>query len=68
MFLTLNHPKLDMYQVSKSFVFEGYRLTKTPPSEERYGMISHIRPAALSVHLDIEEETSRKSEAEWKRY
>ena len=68
MFLTLNHQKLDIYQVSKSFVFECYRLTKTLPAEERYGMISQIRRAALSVHLNIAEGASRKSEAERKRY
>ena len=68
MFLTLNHQKLDIYQVSRSFVFECYRMTKTLPPEERYGMISQIRRAALSVHLNIAEGASRKSEAERKRY
>lgn len=68
MFLTLNHQKLDIYQVSKSFVFECYRMTKILPQEERYGMISQIRRAALSVHLNIAEGASRKSEAERKRY
>ena len=68
MFLTLNHQKLDIYQVSKSFVFECYRMTKILPQEERYGMISQMRRAALSVHLNIAEGASRKSEAERKRY
>ena len=68
MFLTLNHQKLDIYQVSRSFVFECYRMTKTLPQEERYGMISQIRRAALSVHLNIAEGASRKSDAERKRY
>lgn len=68
MFLTLNHQKLDIYQVSKSFVFECYKLTKSLPPEERYGMTSQIRRAALSVHLNIAEGASRKSEAERKRY
>lgn len=64
MFLTLNHQKLDIYNVSKSFVFECYKLTKSLPIEEKFGMISQIRRAALSVHLN----TSRKSEPERKRY
>jgi four helix bundle protein len=68
MFLTLNHQKLDIYQAPKSFVFECYRMTKILPSEERYGMISQIRRAALSVHLNIAEDASRKSETERKRY
>lgn len=68
MFLTLNHQKLDIYQVSKKFVFECYKLSKTLPNEEKFGMISQIRRAALSVHLNIAEGASRKSEAERKRY
>lgn len=68
MFLTLNHQKLDIYQLSKSFVFECYRLTRTLPPEERYGIMSQIRRTALSVHLNIAEGASRKSEAERKRY
>jgi four helix bundle protein len=68
MFLKLNHQKLDIYGVSKQFVLECYRLTKSLPSEEKFGMITQIRRAALSVHLNIAEGSSRKSEAERKRY
>lgn len=68
MFLTLNHQKLDIYSISKSFVFECYKLTKSLPVEEKFGMISQIRRAALSVHLNIAEGASRKSDQERKRY
>ena len=68
MFLTLNHQKLDIYQASRSFVFECYRLSKALPAEEKFGMISQIRRAALSVHLNIAEGASRRSEVERKRY
>ena len=68
MFLTLNHQKLDVYQFSKNFVLECYRLTKVLPAHEKFGMISQIRRAALSVHLNIAEGASRKSEVERKRY
>lgn len=68
MFLKLNHQKLDVYQASRKFVFECYKLTQTLPAEEKFGMISQIRRAALSVHLNIAEGASRKSEAERKRY
>lgn len=49
MFLKLNHQKLDIYGVSKQFVFECYRLTMKLPAEERFGMITQIRKAALSM-------------------
>jgi len=68
MFLKLNHQKLDIYGASKQFVLECYRLTKGLPAEEKFGMISQIRRAALSVHLNSAEGSSRKSEAERKRY
>src|SRR4051812_44629217 len=68
MFLTLNHQKLDVYTYSKSFVLECYKLTKLFPTEEKFGITSQIRRAALSVHLNISEGASRKSETERKRY
>lgn len=68
MFLTLNHQKLDVYRASRMFVFSCYRLTKHLPAGEKFGMISQIRRAALSVHLNIAEGASRKSEVERKRY
>ena len=68
MFLLLNHQRLDIYETSKLFVHECYKLTNQLPAEERFGMISQIRRAALSVHLNIAEGSSRKSEAERKRY
>jgi four helix bundle protein len=68
MFLKLNHQKLNVYQASRSFVLECYKLTNSLPPEEKFGMISQIRRAALSVHLNIAEGASRKSDAERKRF
>lgn len=68
MFLKLNHQKLDVYATSRKFVMECYKLTHSLPGEERFSMISQIRRAALSVHLNIAEGSSRKSETERKRY
>ena len=68
MFLKLNHQKPDIYGVSRQFVLECYRLTKSLPVEEKFGKITQIRRAALSVHLNSAEGSSRKSEAERKRY
>lgn len=68
MFLKLNHQKLDVYNLSKSFVLECYKLTKSLPVNEKFSMIAQIRRAALSVHFNIAEGASRRSEAERKRY
>ncbi len=68
MFLHLNHQKLDIYTISREFVFECYKITKTLPDTEKFGMISQIRRAALSIHLNIAEGASRSSGTERKRY
>ncbi|RTL57131.1 MAG: four helix bundle protein [Sphingobacteriales bacterium] len=68
MFLQLNHQKLDVYKYSRVFVLECYKLSNILPTEERYGMITQIRRAAVSVYLNIAEGASRKSEVERKRY
>ena len=68
MFLQLKHQKLDIFQFSRSFVGECYRLTNELPVEERYNLVSQIRRAALSVCLNIAEGSSRKSGVERKRF
>lgn len=68
MFLKLNHQKLDIYSVSRQFELDCYKLTSKLPTEEKFGMITQMRRAALSVHLNIAEGASRKSETERKRY
>ena len=68
MFLDLTHTKTDVYKESKSLVLECYRITMSFPSEEKFAMISQIRRAALSVHLNISEGCSRKSLVERKRF
>ena len=68
MFLTLNHQKLEIYSTSRQFVLECYKLTKLLPVDEKFSMVTQIRRAALSVHLNIAEGASRKSDAEMKRF
>jgi four helix bundle protein len=68
MFLQLNHQKLDVFAIAKSFTLECYRFTKLLPSDERFNIVQQIRRAALSVCLNIAEGASRKSAAERKRY
>ena len=68
MFLKLNHQKLEVFIVSRQFVLECYKLSNVLLSDERFGMVSQIRRAALSVYLNIAEGASRKSETERKRF
>lgn len=59
---------MDVYKVARVFVKECYMVTKSFPSEEKFSLFQQIRRAALSVHLNIAEGCSRKSETERKRY
>ena len=68
MFLRLNHQTLDIYAISRALVFECYKLSSQLPPEERFGMVSQIRRAALSIHLNLAEGSSRKSSVERKRF
>jgi four helix bundle protein len=64
MFLQLNHQQLD----TRIFVRDCYFVTKHFPPEEKFSLVQQIRRAALSVHLNIAEGCSRKSDAERKRF
>ncbi len=68
MFLKLNHQKPDIYHFSQTFVLECYKLSKHLSVNEKFEMVSQIRSAALSVHLNIAEGASRKSGVERKRF
>ncbi len=68
MFLNLKHTKLDVFQITKDLVVACYKETNSFPSQEKFTMISQIRRAALSVHLNIAEGASRKSVAERNRF
>jgi len=68
MFLQLAHTKLGIFTASISLALECYKITKSFPAEEKYAMVQQIRRAAMSVHLNIAEGCSRKSQAERKRY
>ncbi|MEO7984189.1 MAG: four helix bundle protein [Bacteroidota bacterium] len=59
---------MNAFIASGIFVTECYRLSNVLPPEEKFGMISQIRRAAVSVHLNIAEGASRKSETERKRF
>lgn len=68
MFLELSHTKTDVFQTSKKFTLECYRVTKDFSAEERFAMVQQIRRAALSTHLNIAEGCSPRSEVERKRF
>jgi four helix bundle protein len=59
---------LRVWQEAMALAEMCYRLTKTFPKEEMYGMTSQIRRAATSVPANIAEGYGRESRAEYIRF
>jgi len=53
--------KLSVWQNARKLVQKIYCLTKALPTEEKFGLISQIQRAAVSVSSNIAEGSSRKS-------
>ncbi|CAN5514381.1 four helix bundle protein [soil metagenome] len=68
MFLQLAHTKLEAYKISEELAIEYYRIIKRFPPDERFAMVQQIRRAAVSVHLNLAEGYSRRSQNERNRY
>lgn len=68
MFIHLNHKSLDVYGVIRNLVREIYNVSLRLPSDEKFNMVQQLRKASLSVKLNFAEGSSRKSDAERKRF
>jgi len=62
-----NYKELKVWQKSYQLCLEVYRTTKGFPREERYGLTSQIRRAAVSVPSNIAEGYGRKTTPEYIR-
>ncbi len=60
--------KLDVWQKAIAFADEVYSLTRGFPAEERFGLTSQMRRAAVSVSSNIAEGSSRVSDADYARF
>jgi four helix bundle protein len=63
-----NFEKLDVWQEAIQFADEVYKLTATFPGEERFGLTSQMRRAAVSVSSNIAEGSSRASRSDFARF
>ena len=62
------HENLDAYKLAKRLVSDLYLLTAAFPSEEKFGLVSQIRRAAVSVPVNVAEGASRGSKREFSRF
>ena len=60
-----NYKELRVWQKTYKFCLEIYKATKTFPKDEKYGLTSQIRRAAISIPSNIAEGYGRKSSGEY---
>ena len=63
-----NFRKLDIWSKSISLVTDIYRLTNTFPNQERFGLISQMQRAAVSVPANIAEGSAKSSDKDFARF
>lgn len=66
--LQLSHKKLDVYKITLLFIKEIYAITKSFPETEKFGLITQVRRASISVCSNIAEGLSRKTALEQRRF
>lgn len=56
--------QLEVWQAAHRLVLEVYRTTSIMPSDQKYGLISQMQRAAVSIPANIAEGFKRRSRAE----
>jgi len=59
---------LKVWQRSHAFVLQIYGATKSYPGDERFGLVSQLRRAAVSVPANIAEGAKRESAPDYARF
>ena len=60
--------KLRVWQLSREFVSDIYKLTDNFPKHELHSMTNQLRRASYSIPSNIAEGSGKKSQKEFKRY
>ena len=59
---------LKVWQQGHSLVLKVYQLTRALPSDERFGLVTQLRRAVLSVPTNIAEGSKRQSRQEYAHF
>ena len=62
------YERLEAWQAAHQLVLLTYRVTKTFPREELYGLTSQARRAAFAVAANIAEGSAKRGPREFRRY
>lgn len=66
--MKFNCENLDVYKISRSLILEVYSLTKKFPIDEKFGLISQLRRAAISISLNIAEGSGKISKKDFANF
>lgn len=63
-----NYQQLKVWQLGMEIVKEVYKISDFIPEKEKFGLISQITRAAVSIPSNIAEGSSRGSDKDYKRF
>jgi four helix bundle protein len=63
-----NFQQLEVWQRAHQLALVVYRVTKTFPADEKYGLVSQMRRAAVSIPANIAEGFKRRGQADKMRF
>ncbi|MDE3144522.1 MAG: four helix bundle protein [Bacteroidota bacterium] len=64
----LDFQKLLIWQKSHALTLDVYKITKSFPKEEIFGLVSQMRRSASSIPTNIAEGSGRQTTADFKRF
>jgi len=62
------HKKLDVWKLSMELSRTVYRVTAGFPAEEKFGLVSQMRRAAVSIPSNLAEGAARSSDNEFRNF
>jgi len=62
------HKKLDVWQAAMKSTKTVYKLTDKFPEEEKFGLVSQMRRAAISIPCNIAEGAARRGKREFRNF